>query len=425
MPSSPSPSYESQLIRTLAERDSYLNFRPFVKEYVTIPEALGVVDDMGLWFEKFPEELSIDWVRFLGWSRLELHPAWKLERWEVYKMIAETAAALPSADPTIVSRFRDLDTAAQIRLKVDEVLARGGSTALDDIPEILDAYKSRKVGAGTKSELVEDDLETLLNTVTRSGGLTWRLEDLNVSVGPLRQADLVFVAARPEVGKTTFLASELSYMVPQLPEGKHAIIFNNEEAGRKVKLRAIQAALGETIADIAADSKSALARYQSTVGAHQIDICHSTGLSVTDVERVLRTGRYGLIGINVLDKLQGFAKLEGVERIRALGIWARGLADRYGVVFASLQADGSAEGERYPNQSQIYGSKTGLQGEADVQLMIGKDHNPAYSERRFIGVVKNKLPGGPKTDPKLKHGQFEVGFDGERARFYSLAYRKS
>ncbi|HZC80992.1 MAG TPA: DnaB-like helicase C-terminal domain-containing protein [Nitrospiraceae bacterium] len=424
----PSASYESQLLRTLADRTTYEVYRPYVKEYVTLPEAMTIVDDMGAWFEWFPEAVAIDWDKFLGWSRLELHATWKPDKWEVYKMIAETAAAQPAPDSTIISRFQDLDTAAQIRLKADEVLARGGSTALDDIQGILDGYRGTKVGTdGSKTAkepaLVLDTLEDLLDNVSRSGGLSWRLEDLNRSVGPLRQSDLVFIAARPEVGKTTFICSEIAYMTPQLPEGKHAIIFNNEEAGRKVKLRAIQAALGLAISDIAANSKTAQTDYDRALGGRKIQVCHSTSLSTTDIERHLRSGTYSLVAINVLDKLQGFSKLEGVERIRALGIWARGIADKYGVVFATLQADASAEGERWLTQAQIYGSKTGLQGEADVQIMIGRDLNPAYSERRFLNIVKNKLPGGPKTEPKLKHGQFEVGFDGERARFYSMAYK--
>jgi len=46
-------------------------------------------------------------------------------------------------------------------------------------------------------------------------GLEWRLEELNLSLGPVNKGDLVLVAARPEVGKTTFLTSEISYMLSQ------------------------------------------------------------------------------------------------------------------------------------------------------------------------------------------------------------------
>jgi hypothetical protein len=69
------------------------------------------------------------------------------------------------------------------------------------------------------------------------------------------------------------------------------------------------------------------------------------------------------------------------------------------------------------DQSQLYGSKTGVQGEADVQLMIGASHEPGKQLERYISVVKNKLPGSGGTDPRLRHGKFTVDMDAERGRF--------
>ena len=72
----------------------------------------------------------------------------------------------------------------------------------------------------------------------------WKFnEDLNKSVGPIRDGDLVIVAKRPEVGGTSFLASELTFMFEQMGD-KNAIIFNNEEAPDKIYTRLISAALG-------------------------------------------------------------------------------------------------------------------------------------------------------------------------------------
>ena len=58
--------------------------------------------------------------------------------------------------------------------------------------------------------------------------------------------------------------------------------------------------------------------------------------------------------------------------------------------------------------------------ESDVMVMIGKDNNPAFSEKRWLNVVRNKTPGGPRTNPDWRHGNFEVGFRGDIARFESL-----
>jgi hypothetical protein len=190
-----------------------------------------------------------------------------------------------------------------------------------------------------------------------------------------------------------------------------------------VGVRLIQSALGCTVADIMADPTVSQSDYITAIRNRRIDVYHDVGLSTSDVERVLRTGHYSLIAINILDKVSGFHKLEGVERLRALSVWTRQLADKYGVVFVVAQADASAEGVRYLDQSQLYGSKTVMQADSDVQLMIGKDNNPGYEDMRYFSVVRNKTPGGPRTDPKMRHGKFECAFDGERARFESVTWK--
>ena len=62
--------------------------------------------------------------------------------------------------------------------------------------------------------------------------------------------------------------------------------------------------------------------------------------------------------------------------------------------------------------SQLHMSKTGIQGEADAIITIGRTMSKPAS--RFIYVPKNKMKG---DDPSLRNGQFEVTLDGERARF--------
>ena len=73
--------------------------------------------------------------------------------------------------------------------------------------------------------------------------------------------------------------------------------------------------------------------------------------------------------------------------------------------------------------AQLYGSKTGIQGEADVILMIGCEDNG--QDIRYISIPKNKLPGGPRSVPGLRHGKFEVNFDHQTGRFTSNMYKRS
>jgi replicative DNA helicase len=64
-------------------------------------------------------------------------------------------------------------------------------------------------------------------------------------LGSLRKGDFGFVFARPETGKTTFLASEISFMAEQLSDDDGPSLWiNNEEQSEKPMLRCIQATLG-------------------------------------------------------------------------------------------------------------------------------------------------------------------------------------
>ena len=106
---------------------------------------------------------------------------------------------------------------------------------------------------------VTDDLEVLYDESIKIPGLRWRLQTLNRMLGSLRRGDFGFIFARPETGKTTFLASEVSNFAQQLHarmannDEEHVgpiLWFNNEEQGDKVYLRVYQAYFGITLEEL-------------------------------------------------------------------------------------------------------------------------------------------------------------------------------
>ncbi len=213
------------------------------------------------------------------------------------------------------------------------------------------------------------------------------------------------------------MPSEFTYMLDQLPPDKHAIIFNNEEGGDKLGFRCMQSALNMSTGDMCADAEDTKRLWKMYLGNKRLDIYHDTTFSRLDVQAVLAKEEYWLIGINVLETVSAYHKYDAVERRQKLAEWCRGLADKHGVVMSVMQAGESAEGVKWLNQSQLYGSRTGVQGEIDVLLMIGKEHN--NETQRFFHVAKNKKPTTGRMDPRLKHGKFIVAFDEERGRYNS------
>jgi hypothetical protein len=391
-----------------------------IRDYVVDPESYGILQDFAAYFAEFQTRDDIDWPEFFAWTRVSRKATLSPDGQRSYESAVTNVSAQPVPSESIVERFVELDFASRIGGAVDGVLEGTNKKGMEEVAKLITEY-SKAASIHTK-ELVTDDLSNLLDVTVRPGGIEWRLEDLNRAVGPLRKGDFILIGKRPEVGGTSFVCSEITHMVTQLPPDQDVVIFNNEEVGAKIGLRLYEAGLGATAHDLSTNGAALAGKYKSMLGGRRIDVIDKPGMSTGFVEQVLRSRSYGIVVFNTLAKIAGFGKLEGVARMEALGQWARGLAAQHGVVFAVHQADNTAEGVEYLNQDQLYGSKTGLQGETDVQIMIGKSPNPAKLDKRYISVVRNKMPGGPRTDPTMKYARFECAFDWQTGRFTSLSF---
>jgi len=413
------------LLKFLSNKGYYDRFKRHVKSHTVVRETMMLLDDYAEYWKVFSDNDPIDFTHFKVWHKMVQHPGWDAARYEMYDTIFERITTEPPVDKAVIDKFIALDYTAQVREVCDRVIRGDTGVSLDYCSSILDKYVNELSSAGKTDEdyFVTNDLTSILNDLVRSHGLEWRLEDLNISIGPVHGGDFLIVSARPETGKTTFITSEFTHMAQQLPEDKKAIIFNNEEDGRKIWVRCIQSALAMTLLDIAVDEDATLEKYKAALGTiDRIKVVDKEGmLSVYDLERYLKGGEYSLVGINILDKLRGFDRDENdVSRMRKIAQFVRNLATKYKcTIVGIMQADASAEGKAWLDLSQMYGSKTGVQGEADAIVMIG---NIGDDSTRYISVAKNKLPGGPRTQPDKRHGKFEVYFDGERGRYSSKTY---
>ena len=291
------------------------------------------------------------------------------------------------------------------------------TSALKDVERYID-----------KDDLfVSADLSSIADRIS-SSGYEWRLEVLNRSLGPLRTGNFVIIAARVEVGKTTFLASEVSYIAQQLPHDRPVVWVNNEEESTVVFFRIVQAALGKESKEIIADPKVSINDYAALMGgnAEKIRVTKDTN-NVRDLETLFKEVNPGLIVFDQLDKVNGFKGNGDDPEHIILGKtykWARELARTYGPVIAASQLSASAVDLKDPpfiGMDALRGSKTDKPGEADAVITIGKYKDPKSTEEEFIrtiNVPKNKLPGGgPKQVESERHGQYLVTIDPVRARY--------
>ncbi|CAB4182404.1 AAA domain containing protein, partial [uncultured Caudovirales phage] len=254
-------------------------------------------------------------------------------------------------------------------------------------------------------------------------GLDWRLEELNVSCGPVRQGDFILVAAYVGTGKTTFAASEVTHMATQLKDTRPVIWVNNEEESNKVMLRIMQSALGVTLADIQADLPRATAEYEKIMGMHnRILVTHndSTKCNVHSLTEMFEKHNPAIIVFDQLDKVAGFEReADGKEydRLGRVYKWGREASHKYGPVFAISQTDGASGADQYIRMNQLRGSKVDKPGEADAIITIGKSSDPTKKYNRYIHVPKNKMFGGARSEEAHREGYWEVEIAPEIARY--------
>lgn len=413
---------ELNLIKLLESLDVFNKYERILEKYLISEESKTLFHDIKKYYDATAEEVTtIGWDKFGLWFRM-MHPMFSSAKHETYTTLIHKLrdmAPVSDADPAI-SKLRQQyysHRVANLGLEGTE----GSDTALNQVADVLTEYQATQEHVEVYNPIVTDDIAELVAYAEKKGGLKWRLKELNLSYGPLSIGDFVLLGARPETGKTTFLASEGSYMAPQMLPHHNAVWFNNEEAGKKVKLRIIQATLGVTTANILVDPVAALERYEELMGrVDRIMVYDKSNLSVRDIEKFLDKHDVGLIIIDQLRKVLGTGIDENneVQMLGKLFQKARQWAKDYAPVITVHQASADAEGVLFPNGSQLHGVKTDPQGELDLQLMLGRSHSDQYPRNlRGLNVVKSK-----STSAKTEHShrQWDITIQPDIARFVGM-----
>jgi replicative DNA helicase len=407
-------------------KENLQKYRRYIKPHVVVKETNIILDGMDKYYKTFPGITDFAWDSFSAY--LIADQSKRLTDDSIVKLRMTLTKAKTyephHAHEEVIKTLIELDYLAQIMEECEKV--KEGSSDLEHVHILAtNALKSVERYIEKDELFVSADLSSIADRIS-SSGYEWRLDALNRSLGPLRTGNFVIVAARVEVGKTTFLASEVSYIAQQLPKDRPVVWVNNEEESSVVFFRIVQATLGIESKEMIADSKAAMAAYTALMGGdkNKIRVTKDTN-HVRDLETLFREVNPGLIIFDQLDKVGGFKEAEREDiTLGKIYKWARELARTYGPVIAASQLSASAVDLKDPpfiGMDALRGSKTDKPGEADAVITLGKYKEPKTPEEemiRTINVPKNKLPGGgSKQMESERHGQYLVTIDPIRARF--------
>ena len=404
---------ELYIVKHFLIKETYLKYRSLIKEEEVQGDTLILLKVLDQWYENNTVEPSLDDIAYIAATKLDrerIHLLFRnLEQLELKESVLHYLNDL--------KRKRTLE-----ELSLATYEASTGKNVDNKIQKLFLDLSSMVESKEDDDPFVHDDLDAILDEQLREPGFRWRLKTLNRMLGSLRGGDFGFFVARPETGKTTMLASEISFMAEQLFKDDGPILwFNNEEQSKKVKLRTYQASIGVSLQQLLSNPK----RYQEeyTEKTHdKILIYNNASTSKRDIENICKRYKPSMVVFDQIDKVQGFSSDREDLRLGAIYQWARELAKEYNMpVMGVCQADGTAEDVQWLTMKHVSNSKTSKQAEADWIVGIGKLEDPAYSKVRYLSVMKNKLTGDADTEPMLRHGKMEVLIDPVIARYQDIA----
>lgn len=405
------------LLRIIRHRKDFTILSPLI-----VPEALSemtreIIKDYARYFETFPSHDMIDITTFM--TRFpQWHKGIKEERVREFARIMQNAMPLPDDDQkaAVLQELAD----ANFALKMANITAEYNDGELQDLMGVtmvaMDEYKrSRNI---KQVKFIDTHISELLAESADANGVEWRLRCLNKSMRPLQGGDFGIIAGRPDQGKTSFIASEISHMAPQLHPDKNVLWLNNEGKGSRIIPRIWQAALNLTISEMREFLRQNLLedRYLEVMGRFdKVRVVDIHGLNNSQVEMIIESNNPGIIVYDMIDNIGGFGDAARTDlKLEYMYQWGRERSVKYdaiGLATSQISADG--DGLQFPTLAMLKDSKTGKQGACDFQLMIGSVHDPNMMSTRFIGLPKNKMQrdDGPK-DPRA-----EVYFDMRRSRY--------
>lgn len=385
------------LLRLCRERVPYFQLKDRIPLAAMDAQTVLLLEDFGAYYERFPKADTIDMADFLTVFRAR-HGGLKKEEMGAYEIVFRNLRTPlhPEKRDGVLNSLLETRMSHEMALAVESWNAGDLANIHERFREIVDDFE--KDASVETLDYLRIDINDLLTDADEDSGLQWRLSSLRNHMRALRGGDFGILAGRPDQGKTTALASELTYIAAQLPEERPVLWLNNEGPGNRIYLRLIQAALGLKASELRAlrdSGEDVTQMYADVVGdPYKIRIVDIHGLNTYAVENLIRQNQPGVVVYDMIDKIRGFADQSRTDlALEKMYDWARELCVKYDLVgIATSQISVEGDGLRYPGMSMLKDSKTGKQGACDFQIMLGSVPNdPGLKSQRFIGIPKNKL----------------------------------
>lgn len=340
--------------------------------------------------------------------------------------------------------YAEMVAAAAVRRRLIKAGATISELAFSDgeeIQEILsraeaDLYSVSE--ASEKSELVSiesiltesfDRMEELHRDKGKLRGVKTGFRDLDKLTAGLQKSDLIILAARPAMGKST-LAQNLAYNVAT-KENKAVLIFNLEMSNAQTVDRMLAEASGVDswnirTGNLSDDDFSKISEAMGEMAEAPIFFDDTPGLSVLEMRTKARRQAHktplGLIVVDYLQLMSG-SRFGGDNRVQEVSEISRGLKllarelDVPVVALSQLSRTVETRPDKRPMLSDLRESGS-IEQDADIVMFLYREdyYNPDTERQHIAELILSKHRNGPT-------GKVELYFHPDRLKFMTLDKR--
>ncbi len=345
------------------------------------------------------------------------------------------------------------DTGSKIRIdlknyrikhqRAGQEMARDGMDDSKDVEESLERAERRIYEISMRkseeslvaaADIVPGALAEIGELIARRGKLTGcdtGFRDLNRVTNGLQKSDLIIVAGRPAMGKTTFAVNIAQHAATR--EGRHVALFSLEMSREQLVLRMLCAEAEVDMSkvrsgDIGVNELEKLANAMLPLARAHIFVDDTAGISVGEIQSKCRRLKLeqglDLVVIDYLQLMQPSGKSDNRQQeisqlTRSLKIMAREL-DVPVMVLAQLSRAPEQRTNHRPMMSDLRESGS-IEQDADIILMLYREAVYAEAEGDVADNTAEVIIAKHRNGPT---GVVNVQWWGEYTKFKNPAYRE-
>lgn len=343
--------------------------------------------------------------------------------------------------------YADMVTQKAVRrrlIKASSDIAELGFDEDKNIQELLETAESNLFSvsdAGTKQDLVSlehiltesfDRIEELHRDRDKLRGVKTGYRDLDNLTAGLQKSDLLILAARPAMGKSTF-ALNIAYNIANR-EKQAVLVFSLEMSKEQLVDRMLAEAAGVDAwnirtGNLSDDDFEKLSNAMGEMAEAPIFIDDTPGLTVLEMRTKARREAHNQpLGLIIVDYLQLMSGSRGMgndfNRVQEVSEISRGLkliARELNVPVVALSQLSRSVESRNPQIPQLADLRESgsIEQDADLVMFLYREdyYNPETDRQHITDLIIAKHRNGPT-------GRIELYFHPERLRFMSLEKKR-